>query len=75
MTILELDRNDVRGAVRVYRETVQTALNYQQVEDAARTLVMLQDDPDELLECLDKVAAEPRVAGALRRLQHDAGRA
>lgn len=73
MTILDLERNDISGAVRLYREAVQSALSYQQVEDAARTLVMLQDDPGELLAKLDSVAGEARIAGILRRLKRDAG--
>jgi len=72
MAISELERNDVEGAVREYRHVVQTALTYQEVQDAASTLVMLQDDPDELLERLESITSEPKVSGALRRLEHDA---
>lgn len=73
MTLLDLQRNDIPNAVRVYRETLQSALAYQQVEDTARTLVMLQDDPSELLERLDRVAGEARMAGLLARLRREAG--
>lgn len=72
MSIMSLERNDLDGAVREYRHVVQTAVAYQEVEDAARTLVMLQDDPDELLERLDSIASEARVSGRLRQLRHDA---
>lgn len=52
MTIEQLDRNDVDAAVKLYREeTARGVWN----ADKAQSLLMLQDDPAELMR---RLAAE-----------------
>jgi hypothetical protein len=66
--VLDLERNDVDGAARVYRETVLRAASAQELADVGEALMMLQDDPGELERRLDAIAREPEVAAALERL-------
>ncbi len=46
MTIQELERNDVEGALRLRRELISRG---EWGRDTAEILLMLQDDPSELI--------------------------
>lgn len=67
-TPLELDRNDLDGAIESYRALVMRARTADELADGVQILLTLQDDPDHLDNALEKVAAEPAVAAALARL-------
>lgn len=67
-TPLELDRNDLDGAIESYRHLVMTALTADELADGVQVLLSLQDDPDHLDNALEKVAAESAVAAALAKL-------
>lgn len=62
-----LERNDVEGALRVYRHAALTGPR-SYLEDETACLYMLQDDPDELDRRLGPVMQEPAVAAARLRL-------
>lgn len=52
MSPYDIPRNDVPRAVECYRWTVEH--EPERVGDVARTLVLLQDDPAELLAALEE---------------------
>ena len=54
MNVLDLDRNDVAGALEILRERSVS-------RDEWRTMVLLQDDPAELLR-LAKKEKLPRIS-------------
>jgi hypothetical protein len=66
---LDLERNDVDGAARAYRELVLRASELEHVRDGAEVLLQLQDDAAELERRLAAIDREPEVAAALRTLE------
>lgn len=69
MSIYSLERNDVDGAVKEFREAVMSSESAEQLSDKVSVLLQLQDDPDELERRLDDVGREPTIAAALKRLK------
>lgn len=54
MTVTDLDRNDVQGALQVY-QTEMAAGTWS--ADKAEAMLQLQDDPTELLRRLAKITS------------------
>lgn len=65
---LELERNDLDGAIETYRAAVMNAQSIEELGATTQILISLQDDPEHLENAIDRVAAEPAVAAALAKL-------
>jgi len=65
MTIQDLQRNDVPGAVTVFRHGV---LAGDWDGDRTAVILQLQDDPTDLVKLLVDASKDPAVAAALSRL-------
>lgn len=75
-TIYELERNDISGAIKVYRAAIESATTADELADTVQVLMTLQDDPDELLDETRAVDDEPGPAAKLLELglePYDAG--
>lgn len=66
-----LQRNDIEGAIKAYREAVYLSRTRSQLADVAEELVMMQDteaEADKLIARLEEVNQEPGIAGRLAQL-------
>ncbi len=75
-TALELERNDIPGALKVYRAAIEDAETATELGDTVTILIMLQDDPDELMDEMGAIDDEPEPAAKLLALglePYDAG--
>lgn len=64
--IKHLKRNDAKGAAEAYRKMLLDG-----IKPEGEMLLMLQDNPDELIELMLAIEAEPEAAAALEKLRAD----
>lgn len=65
MTVLDLDRNDVDAAIELYEKEL---LAGRWTSDDSEVIIMLQDDPSELMDRLEELNDRPDIARALDKL-------